>query len=295
MLNKNKTLLITSLYVPIGGAADFLFIEYIAHYIDPINLVFMRLVLLAVFFLIIHKRVEGLFRVDKKDIYKFGAAGALGYGIYYSLESIGIANTGAGLSSLLLATIPLFTLIGERLVYGKRITSVKLFSVLLSVLGVAVITIGLGYNGKLTSVIILLLAVMIYTIWIFIVKPLNEKYSPVTVTTGCFIAGTVTTLPICIINGKISEIVELPMESIIMVIIFSIFCLGIQQLTYIYVISKLSVTSSAVIINLLPFTTVIASWIFFHKVLSVGQLFGGVMIIFSLVILLVTDKADKSN
>lgn len=82
MLNKNKTLLITSLYVPIGGAADFLFIEYIAHY--------------------------------------------------------------------------------------------------------------------------------------------NEKYSPVTVTTGCFIAGSVTSLPICVFNRKISKIVELPIESIIMVIIFSL-------------------------------------------------------------------------
>ena len=99
-----------------------------------------------------------MFRVDKKDIYKFGTAGALGYGLYYSLESIG---------------------------------------------------------------------------------------------------GAVTTLPICIFNGNISEIVELSTESIIMVITFSIFCLGIQQLTYVYVISKLSVTSSAIIINLLPFAVVV--------------------------------------
>ena len=280
---KHKKLfaLLAAMYLPISGGVDFVFIDYISDYIDSVNLVFLRLLIISVIFLAVHFIKEGRPQIEGRDIPKFLATGAFGTGLYYILESIGIAMTSASLSSLIMASVPAFGLIGDRIAFGNRITRGKLIGVAASIAGVLIIILSTGgsqIKGSLLGIGILILAAVSWTVYIVLAKPLHEKYSMLTITTGIFVGGTIVDIPIFLLYHP-ERVLSLAPVHWGLIAFFSVICVAAAQLLYLYGVKELSVTTSSIVMNLLPFTAILVSWIVFGEMLTGIQLVGGIIII----------------
>ena len=109
-------------YLPVAGGFDFVFIDYISAYIDSVSLVFIRAAASSIMLLAVHLIKEGPLRIAREDRGRLFIGGGLGIGIYYILEAIGISMTSAALSSLILALVPVFGLIGDRMIFKNKNT-----------------------------------------------------------------------------------------------------------------------------------------------------------------------------
>ena len=277
--------LLAALYLPFTGGFDFVFIEYILKYIDSVSLVCMRLIIVALLMHIAHRVVQGPFRVDKQDMLRFLIAGGLGTGVYYIFEAIGIGMTSAALSSIILAMVPLFGLFGDRILYGTKITKIKLIGVIISIVGVAIIVSGAGdseISGTLLGIGLLFVAAVFWAVYIIIGKPLSEKYSSVTVTTAMFSAGALVDIPIFLLYQP-ENIMHLGIKNFLLIILFAVICIGLANLLYLYGVGKLPIIVSSILMNVLPVVAVIVSWIVFKETLTLLQLLGGALIIASVI------------
>ena len=292
-ISKKKGLIIV-LCMPVLGGLDYVFLEYMTSEIDAITLACLRTIISALFFLIVHHLLVGKLRIERKDLPRFIITGGFGVGIYYVFEIIGISMTSAALSSLLISMVPIFTIIGDRLVFGHAITKLKAFGSIISVVGVGIIIVGSAdkeMSGTLLGILILLCAAFFWTVYILVSKPLNDKYSPLTITTVIFIVGAVVLVPVLCLY-KPESILTLTPANWGLLLLFTIVCIAIADLAYMYGISSLPVVIPSIVVNLLPFVTIIASWIVFRTMLTPLQLFGGLLIIAS-VIMTALDKSDE--
>ena len=292
-ISKRKGLIIL-LCMPVLGGLDYVFLEYLTAEIDPITLACIRTIICALFYLIVHHILAGKIRIDRKDWPRFIITGGFGVGIYYVFEIIGISMTSASLSSLLISMVPIFTIIGDRLMFGHAITKLKGFGAVISVVGVGIIIAGSAdkeMSGTLLGILILLCAAVFWTVYILVSKPLNNKYSPLTITTVIFIVGAIVLLPVLLLHKPETILTLTPMNWALL-LLFTIVCIAIADLMYMYGISSLPVVIPSIVVNLLPFVTIIASWIVFRTMLTPLQLFGGLLIIAS-VIMTALDKSDE--
>ena len=105
---------------------DFIAIEYMMGYLSPAMFTLIRLgigvLVLVPLCLILRKGI----RIHKEDRLRVFLAGAVGMAIYFSVESLGTGLTSASFSSLIMATVPIFGMLGDRLFFGNRITPLKI-------------------------------------------------------------------------------------------------------------------------------------------------------------------------
>lgn len=295
--NQKKAIpVLAAMVLPVAGGFDFVFIEYISAYIDSVSLVFLRLALIAILFLIILKIKEKKLPFQKEDIPRFLIGGALGSGLYYVIEAIGITLTGASLSSLLFATVPLFGMIGDAIVYKNKITGIKLIGVLASIAGVAVILMGAekgDFSGSLLGVILVLIAACFWVAYTIIAKPLNGKYSTLAISAGFFTSGALIDLPIFFLYHP-EHVLQLTPKQLLLILAAAVLFIGASQLCYLYGVGKLAVTTTSIMMNLLPFTAVIVTWILFGELLNTLQMLGGIVIIVAITVVALADR-PKDN
>ncbi len=290
----SKTLpLLAALFLPFSGGFDLVFIEYIQQYIDALTLVCIRLIVIVIVMHIVHRFTLGRFHVDKGDMLRFLIAGGLGTGVYYIFEAIGIAMMSAALASIILAMVPLFGLVGDRIVYGTPITKLKLIGVIVSIIGVIIIVTGAGngkISGTLLGIAILFAAAVFWAIYIILAKPLNQKYPSMTVATGMFTAGAIVDLPFFFLYHP-ENILNLSPFNFALTILFALVCLALANIFYMYGVGKLSITVSSIIMNVLPLMTILVSWVYFKEMMTPIQLLGGALVIAS-VIMTTLDKSE---
>lgn len=277
---------------------DFIAIDYVVGYISPAMLTFLRLTLSAcIMLIIVFAREKGL-RIKKEDWPRTILCGALGMAFFFTIEGMGVRETSGSLASLIMATVPVFGIIFDRLVYKNKITPVKLAGILASIAGVAMVVAGGeggGIHGNIKGVLCMFIAAIVWTWFIVYVKPLYDKYSITTILTGLFVSGAPMAFLAVLAGGRneaggfspLADFQDPQFTPVVIGVIIAttLFCILLGEMLYIYSIGKLSVTMVSVFENVLPLTTVIFSFIIFGEMLTAVQLLGGAVILVSVTVL----------
>jgi len=130
---------------------DFIAIEYMMRFMSPAVFTLCRLAIGTVILLVACFLLRGGLRIQRQDMLRILIAGGIGMSLYFTLENLGTGLTSASFSSLIMATVPIFGLIGDRIVYGNRITPLKVVCVLGSILGVYMLVRGEPMGVKRTG------------------------------------------------------------------------------------------------------------------------------------------------
>ena len=258
---------------------DFIAIEYMMRFMSPAVFTLCRLGIGAVLLLLACFLFRGGLHIQRQDMLHVLIAGGIGMSLYFTVENLGTGLTSASFSSLIMATVPIFGMVGDRIVYGSKITPLKVVCVVGSILGVYLLVRGEPMGINMVGLAAMFAAAILWAFYIVYTKTLFYKYDLLTLLTGLFVAGVIVQIPLTLISQGITHapITITPM-GIFVTIATAIVCIIVGQFGYVFAIGHLSPTVVSAFENVLPVTTVILSIIIFGKMLTGVQVIGAVLI-----------------
>lgn len=202
---------------------------------------------------------------------------------YFVFETLGIRYTSPSNVSLIIATIPIFTLIFATFMIQEKISWPALGGILLSLLGVYFIISRQGETvlapAPILGNLLAIGAAISASFYNVLCRRITQSYSPLTITFYQSIVATIVFLPLALIETIIRE-----SNYINSSIVLSIFYLGFGSSVAAYfllnfALSRLPTYRVAIFANLIPVITIFASWLVFREMLKLGQFFGAFLIL----------------
>jgi len=260
-------------------------------YFNPISLAFWRFFLAMIALYTIKKIKYPKVIMQKKDMKIFFAGGFSGVFLYFMFENYGMEYLTASTASILIAVIPVLTMVSETIINKEKLTAKKIISVSLSVIGVILI-VGFDPQRNITDMLIgsslILLASISWVIYTFLSKPLYKKYTTITITYYQTLIGFAFFSLLMPFNS--TNILILPIGIYIHVVYLGVLSSAAAYLLFIYALETLEATVCNIFINLIPVVTVSAGIIFLNEKITLLQSLGAVIIIFSILFLTYKKK-----
>lgn len=215
-------------------------------------------------------------------------SGILGITIYFFFENNGVLRISSNDASIILAIMPVAAAIGEGLFLKKRISKISLVAIIASILGIYIIIGGKLEGGSISGYLYMVGAIVSFTIFMIITKPLFNSYSGIAVTFYQSLFGTLAFIPFLWLETVSWS--QLNGNILFHFLFLAIGCSAIANYMYIYALSNLSVATTAIFMNLIPVFTFIFSYFIFGDTLSLLQLFGAAVVIASVTVVTLQDS-----
>ncbi|MFZ5967747.1 MAG: DMT family transporter [Bacillota bacterium] len=260
---------------------SFLSIKVTLIVLPPMTQAFIRFSIASLVLYVLLKYNEPGVKLDKKDLPMTLLAGVLGITLYFYFENNGVKLISASSASMIVATVPILTLIGDFIVFKSPLTKKKIISVILSVIGVYFI-VGAGSNGQQSEstwfgYLMMFGATIAWVVYTIMTKSLFNKYSELVIVYYQTIFGTVALLPFAIFEKTNWSAVT---DSIVLNLVFlGVFCSALANYFYVYAMEKIGVSICSLLMNFVPVVTVIASYFILKESIALSQLLGGLLVI----------------
>jgi drug/metabolite transporter (DMT)-like permease len=169
-----------------------------AQFILPLGLVLFRVLIAAIMFFVIHT----LFvreRVERKDWVLLAFSSLFGVVINQIFFIAGLKYTTPINAAVLMVTTPILVLVISTLVNREKLSLLKSLGVLLGAGGTLMLIMSKGslsFSGNLKGDIFILINAISYAIYLVMIKPLMNKYSPITIMNWIFIFGLIPVIPL---------------------------------------------------------------------------------------------------
>ena len=247
------------------------------------TLAFLRYVMTALIMLPICLKQDGGIRLGKWAPLGL-ATTLLGITVYYFFEYTGLKYTTASAASLILALVPMMTLLYRVLVQHERISAVRWGCVVLSLIGVYFVIRSDAADGagSLLGNLLMVCACLCWTGYILATPRLMQACSSTRVTTWQALAAVVTLAPLALAEHSL-WVVPTPRA---LFCIFMLSAVGSALCYVVYGVAIRSVDSLTVSlsININPIVACIAGAVMLNETLTFFQLLGGVMILISVLV-----------
>jgi drug/metabolite transporter (DMT)-like permease len=215
-------------------------------------------------------------RLSLRDLPLMAASGLLGVTLYFLCENNGIALITASESSLVIATIPVLTLLVDRAVLGTALGARSYVGAVLSFAGVALIVapslgraaspiLGFAFMGG---------AAVCWVGYALLTKPLSGRYGGLNLTFWQSLFGLAGCLPFAIAERpRWSALASWPVA--LNLLYLGLICSAAGYLLYIADIRKLGAGTTSVFLNLVPVVSVVAAYFLLGERLGGLTLAGG--------------------
>lgn len=208
--------------------------------------------LFTVPFLALTHRLEPV----KKGHFKFFLIIAFTEPFLYSIcETGGVQYVSGSLASIIVATIPLFIPFGMALVYKEKLRGRAVIGVLLSLMGIAMMSLddSMSFSASPKGLILLALAVVIAVVYTLTLVKVLDHYSPMTITCYQNLIGFFYFLPFMLIldGSQLSGLSYSP-RMWLMIGFLGIFCSTVAYMFFNYGMKHLGATAGSVYNNIIP-------------------------------------------
>lgn len=205
-------------------------------------------------------------KIDKADFPRLIACGLFGVAINQLFFFHGLNLSSAFNSGIIMALNPIMVAILSFFLLKEKITILRSFGIALGAVGAIFLTLK-GATGKGDSSLgdlFLFVNSLSYAIYLVIVKPLMQRYKPITVITWVFTFGLgfVLLFPPTIPQFLKTDFYSITFEIILKI---SFVIIGVTFLTYLltmYGLKYLSPTVSSSYIYTQPVTVIVFTWLF---------------------------------
>jgi len=230
-----------------------------------------------------------LFRIDRRDLPYLGLLGVIFFAVFPVTFNAGMRYVDASHGALLLATMPLWTLILARFVARERLSARQLIGVLTSMVGVVFVmadrtAAGAGASNSLKGNLLLIATAICGATYNVLAKRMLSRYAGLTVTFYAMLIGTIFLAPAPFVEAA-PRLDALGAETLVMVAFLGVFGAAVSFSLWTSALQRLSPTQVAVYINLNPISATLLAAVMLHEHLSVNFVLGfvavatGVMIV----------------
>jgi drug/metabolite transporter (DMT)-like permease len=215
------------------------------------------------------------------------ASSICGITLYFFFEANGLKLTSASNASLIIASIPVFTIIAEYALYRTAIGPAKLLGILLSIGGVyLIVSRGIQaklYPGVLKGNFFMIGACLSWVGYIMISSSLKKQYSGIGLLFYQFLFGTLFLLPLAAI--ELRDWVFPGTIALLNILYLGVFSSALAYFFYLYGLSRLEPVVVSTYTNLVPVIGTVSGVLILHERLLVSQILGGAAIIIGIVVI----------
>lgn len=252
--------------------------------LPPVSIAFFRQIIASIALFCWLLSTRSLSPLSIRHLWLVAVSGLFGIVLYFVFENTGLQYTTASNASMIVAAVPVFTLISEVLFFKLKANAKMLVCILLSIAGVyMVITVDgrldLSSSTFMGNLLVIgaMIAWVIYTIFN---KKLNNKYSSLVITFYQSVTSIFLFIPFVAPEvGKWKAITLIPLLNLIYL---GIFCSALAYFFYIYASKRLGATISSASLNLIPVVSVVFGYFLLGEKLSLLQIAGMALIMLSL-------------
>ena len=248
---------------------------------------------LPIFFWLL-ARDRAALRVRKKDLWLFAANGLASILFFTACYAAAIAETKIATAAALLYTAPAIVLLLSALLFGEKLTPRKIFCVLLSVLGCALVS-GLGSGGAALTARGLLLGLgagLGYALYSIFSRLIQQRgYSTFTNVCHTFGIAAASYLAITLWNGSAAQIVRLP-GAALLAVVCGLFTGLLAYLLYTAGLRDLEPSHAAQLATIEPVFAALLGTLLFSQRLSLAESVGVALVAAAVVGMNLRPAAD---
>ncbi len=257
--------------------ASFLFLRIASPEFGPLALISLRLCISALILtpIIFYRREFPLIRANWG---KLLWAGAFTSALPFTLLSIVSLSMTAGNTSLLNATVPMYSAIITWFWLKEKLSGIGIVGLVLGFVGVFILASPEGgdYRSMWVPVLAATLGTISYAYGSCYTNLYLHGFKPITVTTGSQFYAALLMLPFGILFWPDS----LPSTlSWISAVSLGIFCTAMALIMFFHLLSQVGVTKSVSVAYLIPVFGILWGAIFLDEALTVKMIFGGALIL----------------
>ena len=268
-------------------ALVFPFIKIALEELSPVNLTIMRLLVVCIVFLILLIVKPNKFsKIQKKDIVPIFLVGFLGIIIYHFGLNYGEQYISASAASVIIATIPIFVVILAAIFLKEKITIKIVLGVILSLVGVVVIS-TVGRSDALLEVkyisgaLAVILAAALGAGYTVAGKKMLQRYSALSLTVYVCLLGSLGLIPF-ISSSLFEEVAAMSLTGWSVVIFLGVFPTVIGYVLWYVALEIKSASEISVYLYFVPVLSTIISYILFRDEITWLFVFGGALVILGL-------------
>ena len=226
--------------------------------VPPMTLAILRFGqggLLLLLFLLIRRR--DLLRIRWADVPYLLLLGAVFFTVFPVTFNMSLRLTEASRGALMLATMPLWSVLLARAAKKERLSARQMCGVLLTFAGVAAALVerGLSLGGSRMALAgdgLMLVTALCGAVYGVLAKKMLARYGALTVTAYAMIFGTLLLLPALFFEGPSPAMARTGGQTLMLVLFLGIFGGAIGYLLWTFALTRLTPTQVAVYVNLNP-------------------------------------------
>ena len=253
--------------------------------VPPMTMVAIRFVIATVILNVLLRRFDPAARLRKKDLIPLAVSGLFGVTIYFFFESRGIRLTSASHASLIIAVIPVVTVIAETILFRTRISLLVILGILLSVVGVVFVVDrpgAAGGSGSLVGDLFMFGACISWVVYIVLSRNLHQRLSEIAITAYQSLFGTAFLIPLALL--EMHQWVPITLAAGLNLAYLAVFCSALSNFLYVYSLSALGPIAVSPYVNLIPVVGVLGGVVLLGESLVWSQIVGGVVILAGVVL-----------
>ncbi len=263
--------------------------EAMAGGFDTFSLVAVRFIVasLVLFFSAVLRK-ESL-KVEKRDILPLFITSVTGITLYYYFELKGLESTSASVASLIISTIPVFSLLTAVVLYKKRPPLLTWVGVALSLAGVYMVVFNGAGDNSLLGCLVLFGGCICWVSYLEMTDRLLKKYSNTCVTFWQSALSLLTAIPMAL-TEKVAW-TAIPLKAWLWALIFlGLICSYLCFMMNNRSVAILTPQVNSVFLNLSPVATAVGGWLVLGETITPMQLIGGIVILAALFIISFSDR-----
>lgn len=263
-------------------AFSFIWYKVANESLRPITIVFIRLVISAVFLTTYLLLTRNFMKISTKDRKLFLMLATFEPFLYFLGESFGLTYVSATACSVLISTIPVFATLGAWLIFSERLKKINYAGIILSFIGVLVFILRRDgtFSFNILGVALIMFAVLAAVGYNLTLSRLVGTYSPVYIVNVQNIIGGILFLPLFMIfDFKHFMATPLTFEMLIPVFKLAIFASCGAFILFAWSANRIGITRAVVFTNFIPVFTAIFSFFILDENLTIQNIIGMVIVI----------------
>ena len=251
----------------------------------PMTLAFGRFVLAALVLTLVSLLLKQKMTIAPRDRWSLSFSVITGITLYFLCENHGVKLIPASAASLIIAGIPILSLVAERFVHRRKLGMVGTGAALVSLIGAALLV---GFPGESAAVgnpwgyVLMFGAALAWVVYLFTMKPLQERYPNLAVTTWLMVLGAGSLAPFAL-----AEVADWRWPSLVgwgHLAFQGLICSAGAFFLYNLALEKLGMRTASLAVNLIPVVTTVASYFLLGEVLAPWQWVGGALVLGAVVV-----------
>jgi drug/metabolite transporter (DMT)-like permease len=282
--------------VTIFWGSSFVSSKLVLETLPPMLLAFFRYLFafatLFTFFMIFEKDK----RLNKQDYKHLVLSSGIGIFIYFIGEYNALNYISASTASIIVSLLPMFMLVTNFFVFKDKITLFKVIVIVLTLIGVVMVVqadFRAMFNESVIGYSLMVMGVAAWVIYSLSTVKMRKNNSNIKVITYQSGFALILFAPFAATN--LNVVSQLNFNIWINIIYLGVFASGLAFYLYVYSLKVLGTLPVSIFGNTVPVVTVITGYVLLNETLTTVQLFGGLIIVATLLTYAYLEGKNKKE